>query len=735
MSFVLGALRRVNAGLFVLFLVTGGVVFFAVERSAISEGEKRKLAQMPAFSWRALTTREYFRAIDDFVADNFAFRYALTELSGEIRARRGWADDDVQVFTTDARRTRPLGAPAPDAPASKPDEPPAAPPATAAPVPDAPPPVPPAAAAPAPDTPPPAAPDDVATGADKPAAAPPVAATSEPDRPETVPAVVTSEPDKPPAPPVVVVTSEPDRPEAPPAIATPAPDKPPAVAPPVPDKPAAAEPVVVTLESDTPIGPPVVVELEADRPVEPPIMVATPVAVASVPDKPAAAPPDGEPPEPERFVIAPPASVPPEPEKPPAEPPLALASELPDRAAVARPAAPGSELPDRAAVARSPVPASEVPVKAATARRWGLGSEVPTKAAVSRSTKGTPRPAKPVAAAPPAPAKPPTPATAKPVAAPAPTPPPPPAAADAALNAPNDPYQVIAAIIVYRGRALQLMGGTPAMAAPVIQTVNRYQRELGPGVTVYFMAAPIGSDFYLPEKVTHGVMKEKMLIDGIHAQLNPAVRAVHAYDRLAEHTREYLYFNTDHHWTGLGAYYAYTAFAQAARFKPLPLAALSKGEIGGFLGTLYYRTLSPALKAKGDRVEYYRIPNRTSVSVYNAGSHAGMPGMLYVDFARGANAYGVFLGGDFPLMKVTSDVKNGRRIVVIKDSYGNAFVPYLAAHYEEVFVIDYRSYKGNIKNLIRQHGIQDVLFAHNTFVVASSFTARQAAFFLDSPYP
>ncbi|MGE3649443.1 MAG: DHHW family protein [Reyranellaceae bacterium] len=716
MSFVLSALRRVNVGLFVLFLVTGGVLFFAVERSAISQGEKRKLAQMPAFSWRALTTREYFRAIDDFVADNFAFRYALTELSGEIRARRGWADDDVQVFTTDTRRTRPLGAPAPDAPAPTPDAPPSVPPAAASPVPDTPPPDPLAAAAPVPDTPPPAAPDDVAAGSDKPAPAPPPTATSEPDKPRMVPAVATSEPDKP-LTPSVVVTPEPDRPQAPPAVATSAPDKPPAVAPVVPDKPAAVEPVVVTLESDTPIGPPLVVDLEADKPVEPPVMVATvpdkpvaatPVAAASVPDKPAAAPPDGESPGPERFVIA-----------PPAEPTLALASEL----------------PDRAAVARLPAPASEVPVKAATARRWGLGSEVPTKAAASRSTKGTPRPAKPVAAAPPAPAKPPTPASAKPAAAPAPTPPPPPAAADVALNPPSDPYQVIAAIIVYRGRALQLMGGTPAMAAPVIQTVNRYQRELGPGVTVYFMAAPIGSDFYLPEKVTHGVMKEKMLIDGIHAQLNPAVRAVHAYDRLAEHKREYLYFNTDHHWTGLGAYYAYTAFAQAARFKPLPLSALSKGEIGGFLGTLYYRTMSPALKAKGDKVEYYRIPNHTSVSVYQSGSRAGMPGMLYVEFARGANAYGVFLGGDFPLMKVTSDVKNGRRIVVIKDSYGNAFVPYLAAHYEEVFVIDYRSYKGNIKNLIREHGIQDVLFAHNTFVVASSFTARQAAFFLDSPYP
>ena len=91
MSFALGALRRANSLLFVLLLVSGGVLFFAVERSAISEGEKRKLAQMPSFGWRALTSHDYFRAIDDFVADNFAFRYVLTELSGEIRAARAQA--------------------------------------------------------------------------------------------------------------------------------------------------------------------------------------------------------------------------------------------------------------------------------------------------------------------------------------------------------------------------------------------------------------------------------------------------------------------------------------------------------------------------------------------------------------------------------------------------------------------------------------------------------------------
>ena len=277
------------------------------------------------------------------------------------------------------------------------------------------------------------------------------------------------------------------------------------------------------------------------------------------------------------------------------------------------------------------------------------------------------------------------------------------------------------------------MGGAPSMTVAMAQAVNRYKQELGPDVTIYFMAMPIGSDFYLPRKVNQGVMREKIMIDHIHSLLDPAVRPVLAYDRLAEHTADYIYFNTDHHWTGLGAYYAYTAFARAAKFKPLPLSALTKGEIPNFLGTLYYRTLSPALKAKGDSVEYYKIPYRTEARVFMGASKAGQPGQLYAEYARGGNAYGVFLGGDFPLMRITSDVRNGRRIAVIKDSYGNAFIPYLSAHYEDVFVLDYRYYRGNIKTLIQEYGVQDLLFAHNTFVVASGYTAQRALSFLNAP--
>ncbi len=309
------------------------------------------------------------------------------------------------------------------------------------------------------------------------------------------------------------------------------------------------------------------------------------------------------------------------------------------------------------------------------------------------------------------------------------------AGGNAATGATEDsPYQNIESVIIYKNRAVQMFGGSPGMAVPFANMLARYQQEL-PQTTLYFMPIPIGADYYLPQKVTKGLLREKGVIDHAVSLLPPQVRAVNTYAKLAQHSSEYLYFNTDHHWTGLGAYYAYTAFAEAARFAPLPLSAFTKKEIPNFLGTLYHRTLSPALKSKGDTVEYFKVPVQTSVKYFSAGSRQGQSTQLYAEYARGASAYGVFLGGDYPLMKITSDVKNGRKIAMIKDSYGNAFAPYLASHYEEVYVLDYRYFNGNIKTLIQQEGIQELLFAHNSYVFLSGYTVQRERGFLTGPLP
>jgi hypothetical protein len=305
---------------------------------------------------------------------------------------------------------------------------------------------------------------------------------------------------------------------------------------------------------------------------------------------------------------------------------------------------------------------------------------------------------------------------------------------DQSHNEDSDNFQNIKSIIVYQNRAIQMFGGSDRMIKSYAEIANKYQDELGPSVTVYVMAIPVGSDFYLPEKIKKHVNREKNNIDTLNANLNPSIIPVPAYDNLAKHTNEYIQFNTDHHWTALGAYYAYQAFCKAANITALNLEAFTKKEIPNFLGTLYYRTLSDDLKNNPDHVEYYMVPHDTEAYFYLKDSSKPLHGKTYVEFAKGSNAYGVFLGGDYPLMKIVSDVKNKKKILIIKDSYGNAFSPYLTSHYEEVYIADYRYFNGNIKNLMQENKINEILLAHNTYVLNGAYAmSREKAMLTRAP--
>jgi hypothetical protein len=294
--------------------------------------------------------------------------------------------------------------------------------------------------------------------------------------------------------------------------------------------------------------------------------------------------------------------------------------------------------------------------------------------------------------------------------------------ASTSASADQNDFQTIKSIIVYQKRAVQIFGGSEKMIKSYAELANQYKEELGPEVSVYVMAIPSGSDFFLPESIKKNVNREKNNISLLNKYLSPSVISVAAYDNIAKHTNEYIQFKTDHHWTGLGAYYAYQAFCKAANLNPLALGDFTKKEIPHFLGTLYYRTLSEDLKENPDQVDYYMTPNETDAYYYLKDSTKPIQGKTYVEFAKGSNAYGVFLGGDYPLMKIVTDVKNGKKIVVIKDSYGNAFAPYLTSHYEEVYIIDYRHYKGDLKSLMSKNKINEILLAHNTFMLNSSYT-------------
>lgn len=272
-------------------------------------------------------------------------------------------------------------------------------------------------------------------------------------------------------------------------------------------------------------------------------------------------------------------------------------------------------------------------------------------------------------------------------------------------------------IITLGDRALEIFNGNEHGAHLYDDTINEQKKALGKDVDVYNMVVPTHVEFGLPEKYKDMSKPQKPIIDNIYKGLDNDIKKVDAYSNLEKHKDEYIYFNTDHHWTPLGAYYAYEAFAKEAGFKPEPLDKYKKYTKEDFLGTLYTQTQDNKLKENPDHVDYYKIPYDYKVYRYEKENPTKpLKTTLYADYASGVNSYSVFLHGDFPEVKIENkDAKSDKKIAVVKESYANAFVPFLIPHYKEVYVIDSRQYKGSLKELVSKNDIDEVLFLNNIF--------------------
>ncbi len=271
----------------------------------------------------------------------------------------------------------------------------------------------------------------------------------------------------------------------------------------------------------------------------------------------------------------------------------------------------------------------------------------------------------------------------------------------------DDDGKTIGKVLIYKDSAYALFPFSEDSANYYVKILNQFRQEAGDGVTVYSMLAPTSMEFLQEEKYQKLTDSQKDTIAYVNAKLKGVV-PVDAYTPLSEHSREYVYFRTDHHWTALGAYYAYTGFAAAAGFEPVSLGKYETDIIEGYIGSMYETTGSSNLKRNPDTITVYKPFTKNEYNIYY-GSAIKMK-VIDMSHADKKIKYRVFLSGDRPLGIIKTDVGNGKKILVIKDSYGNAMVPFLLPHYEEIYVVDPRQYEKNIFSLIRDNDIQEVLF-------------------------
>ena len=283
------------------------------------------------------------------------------------------------------------------------------------------------------------------------------------------------------------------------------------------------------------------------------------------------------------------------------------------------------------------------------------------------------------------------------------------------------------ALYVVGDTALEIFGGTTAACEYYGNVINLHAdtyRELVNDINVYCMVFPTHTEFAIPD-VDRSLSKEQRpCIDTIKNTLDSNVTFVDPYEILKKKffAGEYLYFRTDHHWTARGAYYAYTEFAKAAGFSAKPIGDYTTGRIEKFLGTFYTSTTDPALAANPDYVEYFDIATPYNATYYKRDKtiYKENETLLYRGISNINNGYLCFTGGDQPYIKITTENKNGRKIIVFKESYGNAFVPFLVDSFEEIHVADIRTFPYNSALFIKENGITDVLFMNSAMSASTT---------------
>ena len=282
--------------------------------------------------------------------------------------------------------------------------------------------------------------------------------------------------------------------------------------------------------------------------------------------------------------------------------------------------------------------------------------------------------------------------------------------------------------------AYELYAFNDAGARRYAALINRAADALDGVAEVYDIIVPLHYSIALGAGVqdSMGLPDGAKTIQYIYSGLSDNVHSVDAHAALMNHREEYLYFRTDHHWTATGAYYAYEAYCRAAGITPTPLSAYEKLTFGGFLGTLYAKTQEPAaLRNNPDVVEAYVPKGTNSMVTYQADGQV-IDWYSIVNrktdqwYQAAASKYNCFIAGDHPLIEIHNEniaaERKGTSILLVKESFGNAFAPFLVDSYEYVYIVDYRYYDGNLADLVRGKGIDQVLFLNN--IVATTASAR-----------
>lgn len=272
-------------------------------------------------------------------------------------------------------------------------------------------------------------------------------------------------------------------------------------------------------------------------------------------------------------------------------------------------------------------------------------------------------------------------------------------------------------VFIYKNVGYKVFNGSDENAEKYAKNINSIASTLDSSIAVYSIVVPTHSLISLNQLQAESSANEKANMEIIKNNLSSGIKSIDVEAALKEKSNEYIYYNTDESWTALGAYYAYKEFCENAQFTASDLSGIEKKQIEGFFGGLVSATKTDKNK-KGnadllknpDTVEYYYIGSSYQCGLWKT-KNSGEITVSFINEAVSAeNALDIFCYGNVSLFRAYTGKETGKRLCIVKDSFGSELAPYFTENYDEVHVIDPRLFEGSLTGYCYNHRITDVLF-------------------------
>lgn len=240
--------------------------------------------------------------------------------------------------------------------------------------------------------------------------------------------------------------------------------------------------------------------------------------------------------------------------------------------------------------------------------------------------------------------------------------------------------------------------------------------QANPDAKVYAAVAPTSCDIY-SDTLPYGkqTWSQKLQIDTFYSSLGKSAYGIDIYSSLSSKKDQYIYYNTDHHWTSLGAYYAYHQIATVLDFKPYEKMQFDVEHAAyDFYGT--YSSKSN-ISVDPDTIDLYKLAasdfSVTQVEINNGKEINVYNDMYFREWLKKKDKYSVFLGQVQPEITIKTNVQNSKKLLIFKDSFAHSLVPFLALHYSEIKLIDLRYTNQNYRDIVDVSNYDSVLLLYN----------------------